>query len=281
MIINGKSIAAEITEDLKQRVAKIEGRKPSLAFVLVGDDPASHSYIRMKRKKCEEVGIESIDYLLAADTEEEKVCERILSLNANPEVDGILVQLPLPKQINPIRVIETLDPRKDVDGFHPLNMGKLLRGEEGGFAPCTPYGVTIMLERSGIDTKGQHVVILGRSNIVGKPLAALLMQKNPRANATVTVAHSATRDLSTLCRTADILIAAMGQPHFVTADMVREGAVVIDVGINRVGDAIVGDVDYDAVAPKCRAISPVPGGVGPMTIAMLLSNTLSSYEQRQ
>jgi len=279
LIIDGKKIAAEVEKTLKSAVEKIEGRKPALAFILVGIDPASIAYIKRKKKKCGEIGILSIDHELDETTSEEELLSLIFKLNQDPAVDGILVQLPLPPHIHTEKILEAIDPKKDVDGFHPLNVGRLLLGEKIGFFPCTPYGITILLKHAGIDTNGKHVVIVGRSNIVGKPLAALLMQKADGANATVTVAHSATKNLADICRSADILIAAIGKAHFITPDMVREGAVVIDVGINRLDDKLVGDVDFESVAPKCHAISPVPGGVGPMTIAMLLSNTLLSHQR--
>ncbi|MDN3506292.1 MAG: bifunctional methylenetetrahydrofolate dehydrogenase/methenyltetrahydrofolate cyclohydrolase FolD [Simkaniaceae bacterium] len=281
LIIDGKKIAAEIETQLKQASLKIQGRKPALAFVLVGKDPASIAYIKRKKKKCQEVGILSIDHELSDSTTEDQLLILIQKLNEDKTVDGILVQLPLPSHIHTEKILESIDPKKDVDGFHPLNVGRLLIGEKTGFFPCTPYGITILLKHAGIDTSGKHVVIVGRSNIVGKPLAALLMQKAEGANATVTVAHSQTKNLETICRSADILIAAIGKSHFVTADMVKEGATVIDVGINKLDDKLVGDVDFESVAPKCQAISPVPGGVGPMTIAMLLSNTLLAYQRYQ
>lgn len=279
-LIDGKAIADGITANLKTAIEKIKGHKPTLSFVLVGDNPASASYIRMKKKKCREVGIVSKDLELGQEISEEDLLEEIDRLNEDQSVDGILVQLPLPQSISTKKIVESINPQKDVDGFHPINMGKLILGEKDGFFPCTPYGITILLSRSGIELKGKHVVILGRSNIVGKPLAAMLMQKQEGANATVTVAHSQTKDLKTLCQSADILIAAMGKAQFVTADMVKEKAIVIDVGINRINGKIVGDVDFENVAPKCSFITPVPRGVGPMTIAMLLSNTLLSYQRR-
>jgi len=279
MIMDGRECAKKIEASLKESIGQLKGRKPALAFILVGKNPASIAFIRMKKKKCAEVGILSVDFELPETTSEEDLIEKIERLNGNPEVDGILVQLPLPSHIKVERILETIDPKKDVDGFHPLNMGRLLLGEKGGFFPCTPFGITVLLKEMGIEVAGKHVVILGRSNIVGKPLAALLVQKEPGANATVTVAHSATQNLQELCLSADILIAAIGQPHFVKGSMVKEGAVVVDVGINRVEGKIVGDVDFEAVAPKCSHITPVPGGVGPMTIAMLLSNTLLSYQR--
>ncbi len=281
MIINGKEIAKVIEDRIKEAVKDIKGRKPALAFLLVGSNPASVSYIRMKKKKCSEVGILSIDKEFPDTLLEEDLLFEIEKLNKDSAVDGILVQLPLPLHIRQNRVLEAIDPKKDVDGFHPINMGKLLLGEKSGFFPCTPYGIAILLKHSGIELSGKHVVIVGRSNIVGKPLAALLMQKGEHANATVTVAHSATKNLAEVCRTADVLVAAIGRAKFINSSMVKDGAVVIDVGINKIEGKIVGDVDFEGVAPKCSYISPVPGGVGPMTIAMLLSNTLLSHERSQ
>lgn len=280
MIIDGRAIAQKIEQRIQSIVHKLHVRKPALAFIRVGEHPASHSYIRMKKKKCAEVGIVSIDREFPEEISQEKLLEEIEALNQNPLVDGILIQLPLPHQIQTHVVLSAIDPTKDVDGFHPLNVGKLLIGQSDGFFPCTPYGIVLLLSHSGIDPSGKHVVILGRSNIVGKPLAALLMQKQEGRNATVTVAHSQTRNLNALCRSADILVAAMGVPQFVTEEMVQKSAVVIDVGINRVDGKIVGDVDFDRVASKCSAITPVPGGIGPMTIATLLSNTLLSFQRR-
>lgn len=281
MIINGVQIAASIEHNIKTAIDKIVGRKPALAFVRVGEHPPSLSYIRMKKKKCGEVGITSFDLELPGKCSEEQLLSELARLNDHPEVDGILVQLPLPPHLHTYKVLSSIVPHKDVDGFHPINMGKLLLGEMSGFIPCTPYGISILLNHAKIELSGKHVVILGRSNIVGKPLAALLMQKQQGANATVTIAHRLTQNLPALCRGADILIAAMGHPHFVTSEFVKEGAVVIDVGINKVGNQLVGDVDFEKVAPRCSAITPVPGGVGPMTIAMLLSNTLLSYQRSQ
>lgn len=281
MIIDGKACAKQIESTLKEAVFHITGRKPALAFVLVGDNPASIAFIRMKKKKCREVGILSVDLELPGTISEEYLLDEIQRMNENPEIDGILVQLPLPGHIKVDRILEAIDPKKDVDGFHPLNVGRLLLGEKRGFFPCTPYGISILLNHSGVEVAGKHVVILGRSNIVGKPLAALLMQKEKTANATVTIAHSASENLQEICLSADVLVAAIGQPRFVKASMVKQGAVVIDVGINRVEGKIVGDVDFEQVAKKCSRITPVPGGVGPMTIAMLLSNTLLSYQRGQ
>jgi len=285
VIIDGKSIASRIEAQVAGAISHIQGRKPGLAFILVGQDPASRTYIHMKKKKCVEVGIASFDVELPQSITEAKLLEEIAKLNLDSRIDGILVQLPLPSHIHTPTIMEAVDPTKDVDGFHPLNVGKMLIGENDGFFPCTPYGVQVLFTQAQIPLLGKHAVIVGRSNIVGKPLAAMLMQKAPHANATVTVAHSLSENLPELCRSADILIAAIGKPKFIQAHMVKRGAVVIDVGINRVPGPqkqpiLVGDVDYDAVAPLCSAITPVPGGIGPMTIAMLLSNTLLSYQRR-
>lgn len=239
------------------------------------------AYVRMKKKKCQEIGILSKDIELSETVSEEDLLKEIQHLNEDEAVDGILVQLPLPLHIHSQKILEAIDPNKDIDGFHPMNMGKLLLGDNSGFFSCTPYGITILLKRAGIEVQGKHVVIIGRSNIVGKPLAALLMQKREGSNATVTVLHSASENLNEICKSADILIAAMGSPKFVKKEMVKEGAVVIDVGINKLEGKLVGDVDFENVAPKCSAITPVPGGVGPMTIATLLSNTLLSYQRRK
>jgi methylenetetrahydrofolate dehydrogenase (NADP+) / methenyltetrahydrofolate cyclohydrolase len=280
-LIDGTAIAKQIQEQIAHAISHLSHRKPGLAFILVGDNPSSQTYIRMKKKRCEEVGILSFDCVLPKTVTEAQLLKEIDKLNRNPAVDGILVQLPLPEHIDLMHVVSAADPNKDVDGFHPLNFGKMLLGETDGFLPCTPLGIQVLLSQAQIPVLGKHVVIVGRSNIVGKPLAAILMQKAPHCNATVTVAHSMSENLSELCRSADILVAAMGQPHFIKADMVKKGAVVIDVGINRLSnECLVGDVDFDAVAPLCSHITPVPGGVGPMTIAMLLSNTLLSYQRR-
>lgn len=280
MILEGRPIAKEIEEQLKEAILSLRGRPPALAFILLGNNPASAAYIRMKKKKCKEVGILSMDLELPEETTQEMLLQEIYKLNKNPSVDGILVQLPLPLHIHTPTILEAIDSKKDVDGFHPLNMGKLLLGERDGFISCTPYGIKILLNHSDIELTGKHVVIVGRSNIVGKPLAALLIQKEDGANATVTIAHSKTKNLKELTLSADVLVAAIGRPHFIKADMVKEGTTVIDVGINKVNGTLVGDVDFKNVAPKCHLITPVPGGVGPMTIAMLLSNTLLSYQRR-
>lgn len=281
-IIDGKKTSGIILEELRGEVAALraKGIQPGLAVVLVGEDPASQVYVRSKRKTCADLGIASFSHDLPANATEKRLLALIAKLNADPKVHGILVQVPLPKHMDEQRVLNALSPDKDVDGFHPANVGRLLNGEEA-FVSCTPAGCQELLVRWGYDPAGKHVVIVGRSNIVGKPLAALLMQKAKGANATVTVCHSRTKNLAALTRQADILVAAIGVPEFVTARMVREGAVVIDVGVNRIPDAtkksgarLVGDVAFAGVAKKARAITPVPGGVGPMTIAMLMRNTV-------
>lgn len=285
-VLKGKAVADQIYTTLEVESANAHallGRPPCLAVLLVGDDPASASYVASKQRACERLGIDHRDYHLPADTTEAALLARIEALNTDDQVDGILVQLPLPEQINEETIIGAIKAAKDVDGFHPYNVGSLLIGMPT-FVSCTPLGILAMLDYYEIATSGKHVVIIGRSNIVGKPLAALLMQKG--RDATVTVAHSRTNDLASLTRSADILIVAIGRAGFVTADMVGEGAIVIDVGINRVADAstkrgyrIVGDVAYEEVAPKCKAITPVPGGVGVMTIAMLMHNTIASAKR--
>jgi methylenetetrahydrofolate dehydrogenase (NADP+) / methenyltetrahydrofolate cyclohydrolase len=284
MLIDGTAIAKTIQDQVAHAIVHLHHRKPGLAFILVGDNPASQTYIRMKKRRCEEAGILSFDCLLPETTTEEQLLKEIEKLNQNPAIDGILIQLPLPWHINSAHIMGAVDPDKDVDGFHPLNVGKMFLGENSGFLPCTPHGIQVLLIQSQIPLLGKHVVIVGRSNIVGKPLAAILMQKSPHSNATVTVAHSLTENLPEICRSADILVAAMGKPHFIKSDMVKKGAVVVDVGINRISEKgkeiIVGDVDFESVAPLCSHITPVPGGVGPMTIAILLSNTLLSYQRR-
>jgi methylenetetrahydrofolate dehydrogenase (NADP+) / methenyltetrahydrofolate cyclohydrolase len=287
-LILGKPIADEIRKELKARIESLRQRGivPGLAVILVGDDAASQTYVRMKGRACEEMGMRSRTLLRPKDLKEEDLLLLIDELNADPEVHGILVQLPLPPHIDERKVLVRIDPRKDVDAFHPFNVGRILIGDQTGFMPATPCGIQEMLIRSGNAPSGKHVVILGRSNIVGKPLAAMLMQKGARANATVTVCHSKTEDLANITRTADILISAMGaEAAFVTADMVKPGVVVIDVGSNRVPDdssprgyRLVGDVDFDSVKNKAAAITPVPGGVGPMTIVMLLHNTIKAAE---
>jgi methylenetetrahydrofolate dehydrogenase (NADP+)/methenyltetrahydrofolate cyclohydrolase len=287
-IIDGVALAKTIRGEVAAEVEKMKGsgRKPGLAAVLVGEDPASAVYVRSKGRACEEAGMHSVTIRLAAETSEAELLTTVDRLNDDRAIHGILVQLPLPKHINSEKVLHRIDPGKDVDGFHPVNVGKLVTGDRTAFRPATPYGVQQMLIREGIETKGANVVIVGRSNIVGKPMANLLIQQGPGGDATVTVCHSKTRDLPAVARTADILIAAIGKAEFVTADMVRPGAVVIDVGINRVNDAsqpkgyrLTGDVAYGPVSEVASAITPVPGGVGPMTIAMLLKNTLQAMTQ--
>ncbi len=288
-LIDGKAISDTIKQEVKSALETLvpqAGRPPGLAVVLVGDDPASASYVRGKRKTCAALGITSIAHDLDASTDRDTVLGLVRSLNDDDAVDAILVQSPLPPHLDEHEVVNLISPDKDVDGFHPVNVGKLLIGEPT-FVSCTPAGVQELLARSGVETRGAHVVIVGRSTIVGKPLAALLMQKADGADATVTVCHSRTRHLAEIARTADILVAAIGRARFVTADMVRPGAVVIDVGVNRVEDAsakrgyrLVGDVDFDAVVEVASKITPVPGGVGPMTIAMLMRNTLTAYRRR-
>lgn len=287
-IISGNEVAAQIREELKERVKRLKekGITPALAVVLVGEDPASVSYVTAKAKGAEEIGMHEETVRLPAGTAEEEVLKTVDRLNKDPKFHGILVQLPLPKHIDTEKVINYISPEKDVDGFHPVNVGKLLRGEPCPL-PCTPHGVQQLLVRSGYDPDGKHVVICGRSNIVGKPLAAMLMQKKKGANATVTVCHTGTKDMARFTKQADILVAAMGSPKAITADMVREGTVVIDVGVNRVEDKtrergfrLVGDVDFDAIKEKAEAITPVPGGVGPMTVTMLLMNTVEAAERK-
>ncbi|MBW2460154.1 MAG: bifunctional 5,10-methylenetetrahydrofolate dehydrogenase/5,10-methenyltetrahydrofolate cyclohydrolase [Deltaproteobacteria bacterium] len=285
-IISGRDISEEMRAELTDEVAALKadtGVVPGLAVVLVGADPASQMYVGMKNKAAKAMGINSRQVDLPADATEDELLGVIDGLNADPGIHGILVQLPVPDHIGEAKVIEAIDPAKDIDGFHPMSVGRLATGSGDFFAPCTPAGVVEMLTRSGHDPSGKHVVIVGRSNIVGKPLAALLMRKAPGGNATVTVAHSRTPDLGAVTRTADILIVAMGRPEMITADMVSEGTVVIDVGTNRVDDdtrergyRVCGDVLFDEVSEKVAAISPVPGGVGPMTITMLLANTVKS-----
>ncbi|HEX6106302.1 MAG TPA: bifunctional methylenetetrahydrofolate dehydrogenase/methenyltetrahydrofolate cyclohydrolase FolD [Gemmatimonadales bacterium] len=287
-ILDGVALAKTIRAEVAAEVSRLagNGRPPGLAAVLVGEDPASTVYVRSKGKATEEAGMHSETIRRPATTSEADLLAIVDRLNADPRIHGILVQLPLPKHIDSEKVLRRIDPAKDVDGFHPMNVGKLVTGDRTAFRPATPYGVQQMLIRSGIETKGAHAVIVGRSNIVGKPMANLLIQQGPGGDATVTVCHSRTRDLPAVTRTADILVAAIGRAEFVTADMVRPGAVVIDVGINRVDDPsqpkgyrLVGDVAYAPVAEIASAITPVPGGVGPMTIAMLLQNTLQAWQQ--
>lgn len=287
-LIDGKAIAEKVYVDLGREIAELKSRgvTPGLAVVLVGDDPASRAYVRSKDKMSRELGLHSIRLELPAETTQADLLGKIEALNRDPNVHGILVQSPPPKQIDEAAIIRALDPRKDVDGFHPENVARLALDDESGFVPCTPLGIQRLLLESKIDISGAHVVVLGRSMIVGKPVALLLMRKGKGGDATVTVAHSRTKNLQEITRSADILIAAIGRAGFVKAEHVRDGAVIIDVGINRVEDAasargyrLVGDVDFENVAPKAGAITPVPGGVGPMTIAMLMSNTVKAARQ--
>jgi methylenetetrahydrofolate dehydrogenase (NADP+)/methenyltetrahydrofolate cyclohydrolase len=284
-VLDGAAIARAIRDEVARDVAELKGRgiQPGLAVVIVGDDPASRAYVRSKGDACREAGMHSETVRLPADTTEAELLAEVDHLNADPAIHGFLIQLPLPEQIDSRKVLLRVSPAKDVDGFHPMNVGKLAVGDPTALCPATPLGVQQMLIRSGIETKGAHAVIVGRSNIVGKPMAALLLQDGPGGNASVTVCHSRSRDLPALTRSADLLIVAIGRPAFLKAGMVRPGAVVVDVGINRVDDPaaprgyrIVGDVDFGPVAEVASAITPVPGGVGKMTIAMLLMNTLQA-----
>lgn len=286
-LIDGRVISAQIQAELKQRIAVLAGRgvPPGLAFVRVGEDPASKVYVGRKEKACAELGIVSETHVLAENTTEGELLGLLAKLNADARLHGILVQAPLPKHIRQEVVYATVLPTKDVDGFHPVNVGKLMLGDETGFRPCTPAGVVELLVRSGVKTDGAEVVVLGRGNIVGKPMAAMLCQKGKAANATVTICHSATRDIKAHCLRADIIVAAMGVPEFLRADMVRPGAVIMDVGVNRIPDAtsktgtkLVGDVAFAEVQPIAGKITPNPGGVGPMTIAMLMLNTVRAAE---
>jgi methylenetetrahydrofolate dehydrogenase (NADP+)/methenyltetrahydrofolate cyclohydrolase len=287
-LIDGKAVARELLGDLAQRIARLKERgvAPGLAFVRVGEDAASKVYVGRKEKACQELGILSETHVLPETATQDLLLKLLDRLNASSNLHGILVQAPLPRQIDSTVVYAYVSPRKDVDGFHPLNVGKLMLGDPTGFHPCTPAGIRELLKRSGVKTSGAEVVVVGRGNIVGKPMAAMLCQKEPDANATVTLCHSGTRDIGAHCRRADILIAAMGVARFVRADMVRPGAVVIDVGVNRVSDPaspigsrLVGDVDFEAVQPIAGRITPNPGGVGPMTIAVLMQNTVLAAER--
>jgi methylenetetrahydrofolate dehydrogenase (NADP+)/methenyltetrahydrofolate cyclohydrolase len=292
-IISGNDVAKEIRSELKERVAKLKERSvtPGLVMIRVGEDPASVSYVSGKEKAAEEIGVWTQTFVLPENATEKELLAKVKEMNKAEHVDGILVQLPLPKHINADKVLNLIDPAKDVDGFHPVNVGKMLIGDPY-FMPCTPHGAVELMVRSGNAPEGKHVVICGRSNIVGKPLMAMLVQKNKRANATVTVVHTGTKNMAEITRQADILVAAMGSPEVIKADMVKEGAVVIDVGVNRVGwkpsktdptkqvPDLRGDVDFEAVKEKASAITPVPGGVGPMTITMLMVNTVVAAERR-
>ena len=286
ILINGKEVAQQVRAGLISQIQELKDRgvTPGLAVILVGKDPASQVYVGSKVKACAELGLKSFHYELPEETSQDELIALIHRLNADPEVHGILVQSPPPRHIDESAVILNIDPRKDVDGFHPVNVAKLVLEDETGFVPCTPLGCMELLKSAGVATAGMHAVVIGRSMIVGKPMAHLLLGK--KSNATVTIAHSRTTDLPGLCRTADILVAAVGRPAMVTRDFIKPGAVVIDVGINRIPDAtrprgyrIVGDVDFDGVKDLCSAITPVPGGVGPMTIAMLMANTVKACRQ--
>lgn len=283
-IIDGKQIAQDMREEIKAEVAQLKekGIVPGLGVILVGEDPASQSYVTAKERSCEKLGIYSDNNRLPADSTQEDLIALVKKMNKDPKINGILVQLPLPKHLNEAEVLMTIDLAKDVDGFHPVNVGKMMVGEKG-FRPCTPHGIIQLLVRSGVKIEGAHVVVVGRSNIVGKPVANMLLQKKKNANATVTVCHTRTKDIAHFTRQADIIIAAAGRPDTITADMVKEGVAVIDVGVNRVDDSsrekgyrLVGDVDFEAVKGKASVITPVPGGVGPMTITMLMYNTVES-----
>jgi methylenetetrahydrofolate dehydrogenase (NADP+) / methenyltetrahydrofolate cyclohydrolase len=287
-ILDGNACAGAINIELRSRIAELRknGITPGLAVVLVGDDPASMQYVRMKGKNSQDLGMHAQTLMMPAEFTQEELLRMIDGLNADPNVHGILVQMPLPKHINSSKVIASIDPAKDVDGLHPVNVGKLLGGETDGFMPCTPHGVQVLLARNGIETEGKHVVICGRSNIVGKPMAAIMMQKQKDANATVTVCHSMTKDITSYTRQADILVAAMGVAHFIKPDMIKEGAVVVDVGVSRIvdptapkGNRLVGDVEFETVKEKASAITPNPGGVGPMTRVILMQNTVLAAER--
>jgi methylenetetrahydrofolate dehydrogenase (NADP+)/methenyltetrahydrofolate cyclohydrolase len=286
-LINGNAIATSLIAELKAEVSALPGRKPCLALVRVGEDPASVSYVRKKEKTAAEIGVGSRIILPPITITQTELFALIDELNADPGVDGILVQSPLPKHIDEVAVFRRVAPEKDVDGFNTLNLGKVAQEDDTGFVSCTPAGIMELLARSGVDLKGKHVVVLGRSLIVGKPVALLALQKRAGANGTVTICHSGTTNLPALTRQADVLIAAIGRPEFVQADMVKPGAVVIDVGINRVPDTtkktgyrLTGDVHFPTVAPLCAKITPVPGGVGPMTVAMLMKNTVKAFHLR-
>ena len=287
-LISGAAVAEKVLEECRRDIAALAavGKKPGLAVVLIGDDPASRAYVRSKDKKCRDLGLHSVKLELPASTTQEEVLAHVHALNNDPAIHGILVQSPPPPHIDEAAIVRAIDPAKDVDGFHPVNVAKLALEDPTGFVPCTPLGCQRLLMEAGIETKGANAVVLGRSMIVGKPMALLLMAKGPGGDATVTVAHSRTQDLASITQKADIIIAAIGRPEFLKAEHVREGAVVIDVGINRVeapgtekGYKLVGDVAFEEVAPKCKAITPVPGGVGPMTIAMLMANTIKACKQ--
>jgi methylenetetrahydrofolate dehydrogenase (NADP+) / methenyltetrahydrofolate cyclohydrolase len=287
-LIDGVAIARSIRSEIAREVEDLakSGVQPGLAVILVGDDPASEVYVRAKGKACEEAGMRGVTIRLPASTREREILDRIAQLNEDDSIHGILVQMPLPRHVSSEAIVRAVDPSKDIDGFHPVNVGKLLAGDRDGFAPCTPAGIQVLLERCGVDPEGKECVIVGRSNIVGKPMAALLIQDAPGGNATVTICHRHTRDLAAQVRRGDIVIAAAGRPRLITGDMVKPGAVVIDVGVSRVNDPaarrgyrLVGDVDFESVRRVAGLLTPVPGGVGPMTIAMLLANTLKAAKR--
>lgn len=286
-LIRGSEVAKEIRQELKKDIEELAKNEivPGLVTILVGEDPASQSYVAAKNKTAHALGINSSQITLDADISEDELLELIAEKNNDPSIDGILVQLPLPKHMNESKILNTIKPEKDVDGFHPVNVGKMLLGEEC-FLPCTPHGILELLTRSGVETSGAEVVVVGRSNIVGKPIANLMLQKRAAGNATVTICHTRTKDLAMHCRRADILIAAVGVAKVITADMIQDGAVVIDVGVNRIGKSesgkaiLAGDVDFENVVKKAKLITPVPGGVGPMTITMLMKNTVQSARTR-
>ena len=277
VLIDGKKVSGEIRNRLADEIQELKkktGKTPGLATVLVGDDPASSVYVRNKNKICGELGFQSFEQKLSADTSEEKLLQLVGELNSNKDVHGILVQLPLPDQIDSEKILQAIDPKKDVDGFHPINVGKLVVGN-ALLTPCTPTGIIALLDRYDIEISGKHAVIIGRSNIVGKPVSMLLLHRN----ATITICHSRTQNLEEVTRSADILVAAVGRANFVTDEMVSEGTVVIDVGINRVDGKLTGDVDFEPISKKASHITPVPGGVGPMTIALLMENTLKAFKE--
>lgn len=287
-LIDGNAIAKSIVEELTQEVSQLSGKKPVVAFIRVGEDPASVSYVRKKEKTAASIGIESRLHLLPESVTKEELFAQIDALNDDPDVNGILIQAPLPAHINETETFNRVLPSKDVDGFNTVNIGKLCQEDDSGFVACTPAGIVELIQRSGIETQGKHVVVLGRSQIVGKPAALLMMRKGMPGNATVTICHSRTQDLASITRQADVLIAAIGRANFVTEDMVKDGAAIIDVGINRVEDAtkksgfrLVGDVEFETVSKKASHITPVPGGVGPMTVAMLMHNTLRAFKASQ
>jgi methylenetetrahydrofolate dehydrogenase (NADP+)/methenyltetrahydrofolate cyclohydrolase len=280
-IIDGKLISGQIKEELAREVSELKekGITPGLAVVIVGEDPASQVYVGQKEKACIALGVYSEKHTLPADISQDKLINLVRDLNSNPKINGILVQLPLPKHLDETEVLYEISPEKDVDGFHPVSVGKLVIGE-AAFLPCTPHGIQELLVRSGVEVEGKDVVIVGRSNIVGKPMAMILVQKKKGANATVTICHTGTKDMVAHTKRADILIVAAGRPKTVTADMVKDGVVVIDVGVNRTDQGLVGDVDFESVKEKASAITPVPGGVGPMTIAMLMMNTIEAAKRQ-